>query len=430
MSGHLRIRRLWKPCCSSELTLSGVIVTIYDSTSYGPMFEKVPQQGPAGTHVSTYHATAGCLHALLAGLRGQPFDKYESMHQLLDDIKAVEPSSVVFNWEGCEDYRLQTFGGYRTVVLDLMKHILDKSHMIMCSDFSLNALLNDWSEPLLGPNPFIRLGEFSGRVRLHFDPEILAGCPSTQLRTVGELCGSGSVDVQCMPDTIAYAVDQSKTRSAAYQVAVLTHATNLDKFIDLRSEFPQVISTAGACKAAGHVMLHYPSGGIRLASAYHWSELVELDVSEERLIRVAESAHGKPYSAKLRAEISKCSSPESRSSMTKSLAKQFVESSSPCLHTPRRCKAEGVLEESAPVSPGSGLFSPVFEVEKVRNLERRPFAILGVSAKTLHLQSLETPSVMRVPSRSLHHQRPPTGIGVCPVARSQRPCPVARSLPL
>ena len=36
--------------------------------------------------------------------------------------------------------------------------ILDKGHMAMFSDFSLKALINEWSERELGPNPFKKVG--------------------------------------------------------------------------------------------------------------------------------------------------------------------------------------------------------------------------------------------------------------------------------
>jgi hypothetical protein len=82
--------------------------------------------------------------------------------------------------------------------------------MVMCSDFSLKALINEWSEQHLGPNPFVEIGECKGLVRLHFNPEVLAGCSSAQLRKVGELCEEGAVDVMAMQGTIVYGVDRTK----------------------------------------------------------------------------------------------------------------------------------------------------------------------------------------------------------------------------
>jgi hypothetical protein len=35
--------------------------------------------------------------------------------------------------------------------------------MVMCSDFSLKALIGSWDEKLLGPNPFEQSGETSKR---------------------------------------------------------------------------------------------------------------------------------------------------------------------------------------------------------------------------------------------------------------------------
>jgi len=43
----------------------------------------------------------------------------------------------------------------------------------MCSDFSLKALIAQWNEEILGPNPFIRTGEFHQGFTLKFDPEVL-----------------------------------------------------------------------------------------------------------------------------------------------------------------------------------------------------------------------------------------------------------------
>jgi hypothetical protein len=40
--------------------------------------------------------------------------------------------------------------------------------MCMFSDFSLKALVKTWDEKLLGPNPFVKIGETSNEVELRF----------------------------------------------------------------------------------------------------------------------------------------------------------------------------------------------------------------------------------------------------------------------
>lgn len=59
--------------------------------------------------------------------------------------------------------------------------------MVMFSDFSLKALINDWNSTILGTNPFLRTGTTSGQCSLKFKPSKLKECPSSQLQLVGDL---------------------------------------------------------------------------------------------------------------------------------------------------------------------------------------------------------------------------------------------------
>jgi hypothetical protein len=47
--------------------------------------------------------------------------------------------------------------------------MLNRGHMLMFSDFSLKALVSEWNVSLLGPNPFIKVNEFTGNVVLKFN---------------------------------------------------------------------------------------------------------------------------------------------------------------------------------------------------------------------------------------------------------------------
>lgn len=59
--------------------------------------------------------------------------------------------------------------------------------MTMFSDFSLKALINTWKPEILGPNPFVNIGETSEPFTLKFRAEDLKDCPSSQLQIVGEM---------------------------------------------------------------------------------------------------------------------------------------------------------------------------------------------------------------------------------------------------
>merc|ERR1712057_75080 len=99
----------------------------------------------------------------------------------------------------------------------------------MCSDFSLKSLICEWNEELLGPNPFMQVGECSDQFALEFDPKELQNeeVPQ-QLQVVGELCADqGKAVVSAMGDTIVYTVDPERKGTCLYDLKVLTVVTDL-----------------------------------------------------------------------------------------------------------------------------------------------------------------------------------------------------------
>lgn len=78
----------------------------------------------------------------------------------------------------------------------------------MFSDFSLKALIKDWSVEHLGPNPFTKTGETDTAIELFFKSEDLANCPSAQLQIVGEMAENGKAHVEVMGGTIIYSINK------------------------------------------------------------------------------------------------------------------------------------------------------------------------------------------------------------------------------
>ena len=65
----------------------------------------------------------------------------------------------------------------------------------MFSDFSLKALIKNWDEKCLGPNPFVYTTQHSGHVQLHFDCQKLKNCVSAQLQVVGDMAVEGHCNI-------------------------------------------------------------------------------------------------------------------------------------------------------------------------------------------------------------------------------------------
>lgn len=83
---------------------------------------------------------------------------------------------------------------------------------------------------------------------------------------------------------------------------------------------------------AGHVLLTYPSGGRLLASAGHWMELSNIDVSEDSLVQVAAS-YGAAFQDEVLASMAQCSSAAERQQTVQVYSQQMVQQSAPCSYS-------------------------------------------------------------------------------------------------
>jgi hypothetical protein len=88
---------------------------------------------------------------------------------MFKQIKSLDADCTVFNWECSSGYTSHNFPEGADNVMRLVYHIIHNKHMAMFSDFSLKALISQWNEEKLGPNPFRKMpNEFSETVCLKF----------------------------------------------------------------------------------------------------------------------------------------------------------------------------------------------------------------------------------------------------------------------
>ncbi|MFO0652892.1 MAG: hypothetical protein U0326_42135 [Polyangiales bacterium] len=328
---------------AAEAPLVGVVVTLHDASSYDPLFREYKLEPPDG-RVSVWECSSSALRPLLDTLHGdRPARDGDVYDELAAELASVDAESVVFNWEccgGCSD------AGFidTSLVMRAAEVLLARGYTLMFSDFSLKALISAWraaaATGAFGPCPLVKLGEFSSRFELRFDPATLRACGSAQLERVGELCENGEASVAALGGTIAYALDAEVAANAPYRAEVLTVATDfegspaLSRFADsLRGGR---VSVVGAHRgAAGHVRITFPRGGVMLLSCGHWVELVKLDVTAERLVQVAEQVYGAEGSQKMAKELADAA-PEQRAQLVQNYAKQFVNQSSPARYSKKQ----------------------------------------------------------------------------------------------
>jgi hypothetical protein len=302
--------------------LVGVILTIYNGSSYDEMFRKKKPETVSGQSVRTYvmsSVDAGQLHAYLSDA---PIPQDQVLwQQLVEDMQRVSADGVVLNWEccsGCGDrnFPSSTYDGNfideafepepeaqaqcrpcgpASATMHLIGEVLRRGHTVICSDFSLKSLIWEWSEEHLGPNPFLKMGGCDGKFQLDFDPADLKNDEvPQQLQVVGELCKDrGFAHVIAMADTIVYTVNPQRPHTDLYSLKVLTVATK-HSGTQIPEHMKCSIGQGDRRKrgTAGHVSLTYASGGQLIASMSHWIELTRVHTSFEEVCRVAAGDFG------------------------------------------------------------------------------------------------------------------------------------------
>jgi hypothetical protein len=189
--------------------------------------------------VEVYACNSFYLQSLFEAIvNGDPKD--EVAKKLVESMKLVEPDCVVFNWECSSGYSGQTFTENKDLLFSFLRKMMDRGHMCMYSDFSLKALVNEWDEKYeLGPNPFVKAGEFSNLFEVRFNCGQLKECPSAQLQIIGEMAEKGLCNIQAAGGTIVYCVDSDKIKHDIYKTEVLTVVTNI------KPPKPSYVSTIG-----------------------------------------------------------------------------------------------------------------------------------------------------------------------------------------
>ncbi|CAE7583434.1 SCN11A [Symbiodinium natans] len=344
-SGSSEVEKLFADAEQVQDRLVGVIVTISASASYDHNFREVRPETVPGEKVSTYSVDLFAAPKLQGFLSGQELEGLWA--ELVADIRSVAADSVTFNWEccgACSDKGFCTAQGTpptwslfswsaHSPTMSFIAFALQSGFSVMCSDFSLKALLSEWSDELLGPNPFVRLpGSCDQQFQLEFFPQHLTheDVPQ-QLQVVGELCTrDGKAVVKALGDTILYTLNPRRRATDRYTLKVLTVVTAWTG--SAMAEAMKCEIEHGDMKkrgAAGHVALSYPSGGQLITSMGHWIELTRINTSAESIMEVAARNFGQAEVSKHQTKLSSARNEFERQRCLQEVSKEMIQKSVP-----------------------------------------------------------------------------------------------------
>jgi hypothetical protein len=338
--------------------LVGVIVTIFEGSSFDPMFREVKPTTVPGERMSTYSISCNDvekLYVFLCSLVPIPEDQ-TGWIRLVEDVRQVPADSAVFNWEccsGCGDSAFPCTSASclgrqgpisqagSSVTMQFIGFALRSGFTVMCSDFSLKSLIHEWSEEQLGPNPFLKVGECDQCFCLEFVPtELQHEEVPQQLQVVGELCAeTGKAFVSAMGGTIVYTINPDRAHTTLYDLKVLTVVTEHDAQLRMPDTMKCVVGDGDSKKSgfAGHVTLTYAEGGQLVTSMGHWIELTRIDASVESVMRVAAHNFGAEEAANFRAVYAERSTVEERNAWVQENCHKYVTMSAP---TRMKCRTK------------------------------------------------------------------------------------------
>lgn len=151
------LKLLYQTKENEEKKVVAVIVTLASGGTSDDLFTRVEQVSEEGTRVLVYACQANYLPNLLKMFEEEP--EKEKDKELFENICSVEADCVLFNWECSSGYASCQFPEGAENLFKFVKIVLDRGHMAMFSDFSLKALIENWKEEYIGPNPFKRIGD-------------------------------------------------------------------------------------------------------------------------------------------------------------------------------------------------------------------------------------------------------------------------------
>lgn len=315
---------------NSDKIPCAVIVTIFSESSYDDMYRSIPQVAPDPMkYVALFEFKYSHIPLYLNSLSDDNND--DMFKDLKTCISQVESSSVVFNFECCSFCSEDGFNEEQgAAVMNLLHWVIKNRYQAMFGDYSLKGLIRDWSENLLGPNPFVMLGTTSTKLSLRFEPDTLKNSSNAQLRNVGDMCESGNAIVNVMCGTIVFTVSHNRPATELYDLEVLTICSPSN----ITYEETDMLEIGQYTGTAGHVTLKYNNGGSILVSAGHWIELCNLHgASEESVLRSCGMQLGVEEQRMMESELRSAASSCEREVVVQRRAQQVVMSSAPCMYS-------------------------------------------------------------------------------------------------
>ena len=170
------------------------------------------------------------LYKIIVEKKGSKTDSLsEAYNNLINDLDIVKPENIMIYFECCSFLQNNKYH-FTDKCIELIQYfVFEKKSLVLCADFSLKCLINDWDENIFGKNPFIESDELSdGFVEIEFDKNKFINSGLKQLKVMGELIDKneniGNISLKVLEGTISFKIQN--LQSEKYCIEILSNVKN------------------------------------------------------------------------------------------------------------------------------------------------------------------------------------------------------------
>ena len=249
--------------------------------------------------------------------------------KLKKSLEIVNSDSIMIYFECCS-FLANTEFHFTEKCMELIEYfIFNKKYLVLCADFSLKCLINDWDEEKFGKTPFNGYSSLKkGTIDISFKKEKFINSGLRQFKVLGELVDHnkqiGKILLKVLQDTVSFKINNTQDDKYTIDIlSVITEKTD-DKYDNINhSNKKQKINNSinntlntllDACTLrnfnknkinnelvinedsfVGHAIINFKNGGKLLLSNGHFSELSRINCSNESLEKTITSVFGSNY---------------------------------------------------------------------------------------------------------------------------------------
>lgn len=280
---------------------TNINLCIYSSKSYDEAYRKIKNSDNCKINCYTIgYEKINEFYEIIVDKKETTDDSYL---ELIRDLNKVKSQNVMVYFECCS-YLATNEYHFPKKCIELIEYLVIKQNfLVLCADFSLKALINDWDSDIFGKNPMIKYENIKEQqLEIEFEKNKFANSGLKQLKIISDLVddneNKGLITLHVLNETISFKLNNLVDEK--YNIDILSVIKNSKTDIDEHVSKKKKLSSECDCKLTtdefiGQAIINFIGGGKIFISNGHFSELCNINYTDDTLLNSIENTLGKEY---------------------------------------------------------------------------------------------------------------------------------------